>query len=1166
MHDYLRNIVSTHATGLATIQVPTGAGKSYEVAKLIKEMADDPDEHRKIIYLTSLNKNLLDKDLEALYGDDKEQFQSKILRLRANRDEVKEKLLDIKIPEAFQTDKYICLYNVVRKYRSARENKITDSFYMEDLENQLHDAEQAYRKEIEKKLSKEFKGKEKRLYAIHNDEEYSWIGKLYPAVFTDERQVLVMSISKFLKHNSTLVERGYEFLKAKFLDNAVIFIDEFDSTKESVMNDIIDRAKSMKNDYITLFKQIKRSLVIEDMSRDMREAAQTSKGRYKLEQIIAEADEIWDRSHLGLSYKVSETDVDRSQNFLVKDGTFHSILQKGAQYIRTAKAQDENRVLISFEKRKEFFANRKDDDIIIYSVIRDISTFLDHFRLFINNWGKRYAEVINEQRSHADYLGDELSEGSAVSSIMSKLGLSREQQQVILGEMCGAKIKNGEWNIVPDLSFYQRGMEVFSFKDHDDHNDYTELEFVQIFDTPEKILAYLSEKALVLGVSATAELASVIANYDLGYLRNVLGDHYYPMDKEASRRIGDELEEKWAAYSDGRITVNAETIKNLNGFFDIDEVCGEIFVNREIGALVADQIRQMGVDEYHQIRYCNILKTMHLFMEKQDIKSMLYLGMALPQKNSAEMSEGLLHKFEKYIITDLDIKGIESFIYILRSENFDENKTAMLNRLENGEKIYVLSSYQTLGAGQNLQYGVTDKSNYIELVPYSGNGDKRHFSKDFDALYLGDVTNKTVNTLSEDAITPEELYNLLFQIEELYSAGELSYNEMESSMKRAFDAHCGKSSWNTLYKTRSVNLVATGHVLQAVGRLCRTHVKSPNIYLWIDEKLVDSLDTRELNSRILPPEMKAIFSLKKKLGKEYADEEKLTLNTAERISTYGNWFIRQQLSRKWTEMSMALWGSIRNVVMHNPTVSQQIRDADEIIKALYVTAGHPINKYLYSQYSDFSDVTIDFGTDAIAFKNSGRVKHKGEGLEAIVSMVSSDDAKLGTILKYPGMKDYFMEMGYATEFTPDDYIMSPVIFHNIYKGALGEIAGSYILKKERGIELHEIEDPERFEFFDFEMSPDVYVDFKNWKFTYTQDREKTLKEISRKIDAIGAKRVYIINIASNADGFSTTSIDKRIVEIPALIDEDGNIIHEMLDKIMREDYEIDTYKQTESEH
>ena len=53
MHDYLRNIVSTHATGLATIQVPTGAGKSYEVAKLIKEMADDPDEHRKIIYLTS---------------------------------------------------------------------------------------------------------------------------------------------------------------------------------------------------------------------------------------------------------------------------------------------------------------------------------------------------------------------------------------------------------------------------------------------------------------------------------------------------------------------------------------------------------------------------------------------------------------------------------------------------------------------------------------------------------------------------------------------------------------------------------------------------------------------------------------------------------------------------------------------------------------------------------------------------------------------------------------------------------------------------------------------------------------------------------------------------------------------------------------------------------
>jgi len=48
--------------------VPTGAGKSYEVAAIIKELAQ-------------------------LYGDDKKAFDTQVLRIRSNRDEVLEKLM-----------------------------------------------------------------------------------------------------------------------------------------------------------------------------------------------------------------------------------------------------------------------------------------------------------------------------------------------------------------------------------------------------------------------------------------------------------------------------------------------------------------------------------------------------------------------------------------------------------------------------------------------------------------------------------------------------------------------------------------------------------------------------------------------------------------------------------------------------------------------------------------------------------------------------------------------------------------------------------------------------------------------------------------------------------------------------------------------------------------
>ena len=244
-------------------------------------------------------------------------------------------------------------------------------------------------------------------------------------------------------------------------------------------------------------------------------------------------------------------------------------------------------------------------------------------------------------------------------------------------------------------------MEVFSFKDHDNHNDYTELEFVQILDTPEKILAYLAERALIVGISATANIPSVIANYDLKYLKDeALGQLFLSMDEESTKRIRQSLERKWTAYSDGRINIHTEIVRNIKGGFDLDDVCREIFDNEELGDVAANKIRQMGVNDYYQMRYCNVLMTMHAFMKKESLQSMLYLGMALPKKDSDEMNEDLIHSFEELIQEDIGVN--KSFVVILRGDNFDEEKEELLGQLSAGEKKYILSSYQTIGAGQNL--------------------------------------------------------------------------------------------------------------------------------------------------------------------------------------------------------------------------------------------------------------------------------------------------------------------------------------------------------------------------------------------------------------------------------------------------------------------------------
>ena len=311
----------------------------------------------------------------------------------------------------------------------------------------------------------------------------------------------------------------------------------------------------------------------------------------------------------------------------------------------------------------------------------------------------------------------------------------------------------------------------------------------------------------------------------------------------------------------------------------------------------------------------------------------------------------------------------------------------------------------------------------------------------------------------------------------------------------------------------------------------------------------------ELKKRILPPEMKVIVDMRESIGKDYMPEENLMLNKAEKISSVGFWAIRRMLSKDWTAESMQLWEQLRELVLKYPTASTSEWQNNEYLQKFYITSGEKRKQYIYSQYSDFNDVTIDFGNDMVAFKNSKRAKIKGNSNEVAIYEMSEKESGLPKMLRYPGMKAYFEEMGYALNFELNEYLLSPVLFNNIYKGALGEVAGKFILNRELGIELLSITEPEYFEFFDYKLSDDVYIDFKNWKFTYVQDKDEIRKDILRKLEAIGGKRVYIINVVSDRNYKPGTIVDQRLVEIPMLIREDGTVCYENLNMIYKEDFE-----------
>lgn len=489
LKDYLLDVMQRHEQGLYLCELPTGNGKTYDSAHAMKEYADSIVDDTKIIYLTTLNKNLPEDALRAAYGND-DLYNRNVLRLRSNFDEVVEKILDIQVPEEMQTDVYLKLCKDVSLYRNAIEKKYADKEYIKELTDRITDGDRQLRYEITKRLKKRFSTKARRKNAVRTDAKYKWIGKLYPAVFTDDYRIILMSVSKFMKRNSILIDSSYEFLNSDLIENAIIIIDEFDATKDTIQSELIEKSLAMQEDYIQLFRQIYRTLNPNDFSSDMRlamERVENSENRNTFTSLMAEAREIAEKYHVRLSIKTREDLVDQRQIFLFNDGSFHTVLKEGTQYIRSTLNEEDNRIEVFFEDKEDFFKHRdKEKDIVLYSLLREINLFLLHFRVFSIEWARNYMEIVNDSRSESM---DALNLDNAISSILKRLELSNKQRDLLMGETC-KMVRNNRELILEDRSFYQVGMEYYEFEDNDSHHDNTNLKFVKVYDTPEKIMLY----------------------------------------------------------------------------------------------------------------------------------------------------------------------------------------------------------------------------------------------------------------------------------------------------------------------------------------------------------------------------------------------------------------------------------------------------------------------------------------------------------------------------------------------------------------------------------------------------------------------------------------------------------------------------------------------------
>jgi len=1142
-------------TGLFLIDLPTGFGKTHNVFDYIHEIyAKNPE--KKILFITNLKKNLEPEKLRDRF-EDKSIFDEKAIFVDSNVDYVLKRFHKVEknIPDEFQdTVEFQKLKENINFYDSFKNTSdINKVKWKENIKEEIRKKDEPnFRYLIQSQIYKKYKNKKDRLKAVETDRLFSWLPELYPTVLSYKKQIFFLSIDKFLVKNAPIIESSYHFTDNNFLKNALIFIDEFDASKDIFLKHIIDNQLHQKIDLIGLFSQIytslnsfqlpekfkknseKRDRKIQNLKNQIEELktksnlskTETTELKKKqrqaefeidikeiIQNLIDEVNKI--NQQYEITYFIKTKDLEQDKNFLFHDYRYHTIIGGDENFIYLQKDEIENIRYIEFDKHKKDYKDKP--NIIEY--INITNGFINYFKKKSAIIAENYQQIKQEQANETDY--DFLFE-NALRTFFNALNIDSIFQDYLIDttEQINYKKQNRKPNL-KDVSFYSKGFRYFDFEDSEQHDVQSKI-YISSFDTtPEQILLNLAENSFIVGISATAKNKSVIGNFDLKYLEKNLKQNFVEIDTKERIKLQDEFAKKKIGYDNFGVRIHAKLLKSSG---DIELQIENITKDEAISNKIYTEIEK--TELYFQERYIRIAKAFEEFVKRDDIMSMLCFLNALPSNKNQTLKITILEELFDAIIKKHDKQNlflknekysVENCFYILNSTNFDEKITNIKKRLSKGEKLFLISTYQTVGAGQNIQYKIPENIETIEIFD-RGNSD----TKDFDAIYLDKPTNLLVNIKGEK-IDEFNLAKRIFHLEMLFADQEIFYNhliyEIKQTFKKAFEKYYKVSfpvgNYKNLQSTENYYNFAVKQVIQAIGRINRTNNKSRDIFIFADNQLADIVSNYDATDKLLLKEFEELIKECKYQITTNTDLEKID-PSIEFVNFNSYNFIKDKIISKWIfEEDIDEWKELREFVLKNPTLSSEEYNKTDW-GFIYMKLPQKSNKYFYSQENDFLNVRIDFNND-------------------IGKSISETEVYLPQLMQIDIIRKFFEQNNYAKTFTENDYIVAPIIFNNIYKGALGEVIGKLIIEEFLQIKLNELT-KENFEKFDF-VYKNYYIDFKFWNDTINSvSKQKLHNHIYKKIEQTNAKKALIINILAESEYDIQTTTDGKIVEVPYLID------------------------------
>lgn len=1150
-----------HPAGLFIGAYPTGFGKTYESCYfMISQVLHDP--RMRFVFITEQVKNLPREDFFKVgreeFGLSDEQMGKLAMFMESNIDsfrnhyspEFKDDILKILKDNSKEKKVLTSLLSDMNAYVRALRNK-NDQEHLTKTREDFEDSERRFRKII-RSILKPYKSESERRKYIERHPEWWWLEKLYPIVNMGRYPILFMTDKKFMNTIDPILSAPFTYWsetdlrsdddeKHSRLRDSIVMIDEFDTFKKVIVDTLIED-NNLNIDAVRAFRTTYRTL---QQWRNLPAKMLQISGmwrrvyRHSIEErfttLLRYAETLQSKYHTEHYFKLRKFDRHGEEmdsvgsSFMFRDYEQYSI---GNAY-RLEYVQEDRYNYILSGSNLSTGASR------ISGMFYNLDDFFNQLCRLIRDLAFNYMDNLDR---------DDEDRGSLINcvrSIIDALEIEGDFADFVERKVIHNRLRSKRDKRIDLLepTYYSRGFSYITLKDSLEKQLQTHLYYTDYDSTPEFILRHMCEVTKVIGLSATGDILSPVCNFCLTYLDDV-GVYLHKLSVQEAEEIREQISENEVGFENGKSSLVAERL-GCGSTYNKD-VWNNVFSKSELAAqahTIISLVRSSESEDNSAHRYVRFLYAVNEFLTHGDIRSMLcFFTASIKAANdspfSVEKCEALLRLIGEELRVTINVswgdieahkcydagEGSERvWIMQITGTNFDEKSEYVEQILSQGEKVMVVTAYQTLGAGQNLQYRIPENvdKNTVWVRSYEDRTEKDEREKDFDAIYLDEPTSIAPMVEYNNR---ESLDRYLFFIEEVDASNQITLDEKRKQIGKAFPVYYSSEDRNQPKHFKEIRAyrLAKGKVIkQAIGRACRTGWKNRTVYFFLAPGLIDngtfSLELNEYGS-FSNREFREVYQkCHKELEEPPSRTEELMLNAGARAAHA----LVDHLNRIRTAMyggdpeAIEKWQSWRRFVLEHPTLPDDISDLDEfgkfVVRFAYMKVREPIDEYWFGQKADFQSD----GTDGLTL-SFGKPRMNKENSKLTWTTMSSATAKLDMMTQIAGVKQFMESEGYATAFEPNVRVMVPSLFRNIYMGALGETVGRFLIERDCETELSEM-DPSNFEQFDFLLPNGIPVDLKDWNESVYEDDnllQNTLDLISRKMDRCKVNEVVVVNIVA----------------------------------------------------